>query len=100
MPDPRTELARLREEVLQCDRKLIGAIARRHELVHRIGALKRQLGLPVTDPAREAAVVRRAAELARAEGLNDELVRELVWKVMAAARGEQRAAREDDEPSG
>ena len=92
MSDPAKELARLRDEVLQCDRKLIEAISRRRALVQRIGALKRQLGLPVTDPVREAAVARRAAEMARAEGLNDDLVREVVWKVMASAREEQHAA--------
>ncbi len=100
MSDPPRELARLRDEVLQCDRKLIEAIAHRRTLVKRIGALKRQLGLPVTDPVREAAVARRAAEMARAEGLNDELVREVVWKVMAAAREEQHAAVRDDEGGG
>lgn len=84
-----TELARLRGEILRCDRELVAVIARRRDLVQRIGALKRELGLPVTDPAREAAVARHAAEAARAAGLDDEMVRELVWKVMASARDEQ-----------
>lgn len=100
MSDPGKELARLRDEVLQCDRKLVEAIARRRTLVQRIGALKRQLGLPVTDPVREAAVARRAAEMARAEGLNDDLVREVVWKVMASAREEQHAAVREDAEGG
>lgn len=83
------ELARLRDEILQCDRSLVAVMARRRALVHRIGAAKRRLGLPVTDPAREATVARRAAEMAREAGLDEELVRDLVWKLMAAARAEQ-----------
>lgn len=83
------ELARLRDEILQCDRDLVAVMARRRALVHRIGAAKRRMGLPVTDPAREATVARRAAEMAREAGLNEELVRDLVWKLMAAARAEQ-----------
>lgn len=86
---PPPELARLRREILKCDRELVTVIARRRDLVQRVGKLKRRLGLPVTDPAREAAVARHAAEAARAEGIDDEMVRELVWKVMASARDEQ-----------
>lgn len=93
-----SELARLREEVLQCDRDLVAVMARRRALVHRIGAAKRRLGLPVTDPAREATVARRAAEMAREAGLEEELVRELVWKLMAAARAEQQAQQTREEP--
>ena len=85
------ELERLRTEILQCDRDLVGVISRRRELVREIGRIKRELGLPVTDPAREAAVVRRAAERARAAGIDEKLVRDVLWAVMASARGDQRA---------
>lgn len=88
------ELARLRDEILQCDRNLVAVMARRRALVHRIGAAKRRMGLPVTDPAREATVARRAAEMAREAGLDEELVRDLVWKLMAAARAEQQEQQE------
>lgn len=82
-------LARLREEILACDEDLVRVVGRRRELVAEIGRLKRELGLPVTDPSREAAVVRRAGEMARALGLDEELVRDLLWKVMASARADQ-----------
>ena len=85
------ELTRLRDEILACDRDLVAVMARRRGLVHRIGAAKRRLGLPVTDPAREAIVVRRAAEMAREAGLDEELVRDLIWKLMASSRAEQQA---------
>jgi len=82
-------MARLRDAVLQCDRQLIEVLARRRDLVTRIGGLKKRQGLPVTDPQREAAVVRRAAALARDSGVDEELVRDLIWKVIASARTRQ-----------
>ncbi|MCY3547802.1 MAG: chorismate mutase [Gemmatimonadetes bacterium] len=83
------EMARLRDAILQCDRQLIEVLARRRDLVTRIGNLKKRTGLPVTDPQREAAVVRRAAALARKSGVDEELVRDLIWKVIASARTRQ-----------
>ncbi len=85
----REALARLREEILACDEDLVRVVSRRCALVQEVGRLKRGLGLPVTDPSREASVVRRAAEMARALGLDEELVRDLLWKVMASARADQ-----------
>ena len=84
-------VARLRDRIMACDRELIAVLRRRLDLVREIGDLKSRLGVPVTDPGREAAVVRRAAELARAEGLDEELVRSLIWSIMSAARSEQYA---------
>ncbi len=91
------ELERLRDEVLACDRDIVDAISRRRALVRKIGRIKRRLGLPVTDPAREAAVARRAAEMARAADIDERLVRDVVWKVMASARGDQEAPRDAGE---
>ena len=54
-----------------------------------IAEIKERLGLAITDPAREAAVVRRAAELARGDGVDEELVRDLIWRIMASARDDQ-----------
>lgn len=85
----RERVARLRDRIMECDRELIEVLRRRLDLAREIGALKARLGIPVTDPGREAEVVRRAAELAREEGLDEELVRGLVWSIMSAARHQQ-----------
>ncbi|MGH7482632.1 MAG: chorismate mutase [Longimicrobiales bacterium] len=84
------ELERLRQEIETLDRDLVALIARRITLAHRIGEEKRAAGLPTLDPPREAAVVRRAARLARENGLPDEDVRAIFWRVIGLCRREQR----------
>jgi chorismate mutase len=96
-PDARTaaaeELARLRVEIERIDREVIGLIAERVRLARQVGAAKRALGAPTLDPAREAAVVRRAGTLAREAGLADEDVRYLFWHLIGLSR---RAQMEDE----
>ena len=82
-------LAALRDQIFECDQELVRAVGTRRALVNEIGEIKKDLGLPITDPQREAAVVRRAARLAREGGVDEELVRDLVSRIMAAARGDQ-----------
>ncbi len=82
-------LERLRRGIMDCDRELIAILRRRLDLVQEIGDLKASLGFPVTDPEREAAVVRRAAELAREEGLDEEPIRNLMWQIMSSSRTRQ-----------
>lgn len=81
----------LREEIGRVDAELIGVLARRMALVREIGAVKAAHGLPVLDPAREAAVVSRASALARDAGLPEDDVRMLYWQLMAIARRVQGA---------
>lgn len=83
------DLERLREEILDCDQELVRILARRKDLVREVGALKARLGQQVTDPRREAVVARRAATLARSAGVDEELVRNLIWQIMASARKQQ-----------
>ena len=47
------------------------------------------LGNPVMDPPQEAKVVRRAAEIARDLGVDEELTRDVIWRIIAAARDAQ-----------
>ncbi len=88
-PSGTVDLERLREEILDCDQELVRVLARRKDLVREVGALKARLGRQVTDPKREAVVVRKAATLARSAGVDEELVRNLIWQIMASARKEQ-----------
>jgi chorismate mutase len=82
-------LEELRQRIMEVDEELVDLIGERKSLVVEIGEIKNELGLPVLDPAREAAVVRRAASLARDHDLDEELIRDVIWRIIASARGEQ-----------
>lgn len=79
-------LEQLRTDIATVDDDLIGLLARRLAAVAEIGGIKQRLGLPVLDPAREAEVVRRAAHRARERGVDPELVRAVLWRVIDHAR--------------
>ena len=83
------ELEALRRRIIEVDAELVRLVGERRELVLAVGAAKEGLGLPVMDPAREAAVVRRAARRAREEGIDEELVRDVIWRIIASAREAQ-----------
>jgi chorismate mutase len=87
--DARIRLDELRQRIHDLDAELVGLVAERRALVVEIGALKETLGLPVLDPPQEARVVRRAAELARASTTDEELIRDILWRIIASARAEQ-----------
>lgn len=83
------ELAELRARLERIDEALVAGIADRIEVAHEIGRVKQEAGVPLVHPAREAAVVRRAGELARARGLDDEAVRALFWRLIEMSRRAQ-----------
>ncbi len=83
------QLEALRREIVALDGQLVALLARRLALVEEVGRVKRRLGLPTLDPTREAEVVRRAAELAREHGVDPELARDVIWRIMAYARDVQ-----------
>lgn len=82
-------LEELRERIREVDRELVRLVGARRDLALEVGRVKQAEGLPVMDPAQEARVIRRAAELARELGVDEELVRDIVWRIMAAARDAQ-----------
>ena len=82
-------LEELRDRILALDDELIRLVGQRRDLVVEVGVLKGELGLPVLDPGREASVVRRAAARARELGIDEEMVRDVVWRIIAAARDAQ-----------
>jgi chorismate mutase len=81
----------VRRRIEQIDAGIVAALAERLRLAHVAAAAKRSAGLPTLDPPREAAVVRRAADLAREHGLPDEPVREIFWQVIELCRRAQTA---------
>jgi chorismate mutase / prephenate dehydrogenase len=90
------DLAHLREKIEQIDRAIISLIAERVEAARAVGRAKRNHGLPILDPAREAAVVRRAVELAREQSLAEEDVREIYWHLIGLSRRSQLAGHAEE----
>jgi chorismate mutase len=83
------KLEELRTQIENVDRELVRLIGKRRDLVLEVGRAKEALGRPVLDPPQEAKVVRRAAEIARELGIDEELTRDVIWRIIAAARAAQ-----------
>jgi len=84
------DLSRHRAEIERIDRALVDLIRERVSAARGTAAAKRVAGLPTVDPSQEAAVIRRAAALARDAGLPAEDVRDVFWKLVALTRGAER----------
>ena len=69
--------------------KMIALLKKRVDLALQTGKLKREIGLPILDPTREAVVIRNAVESARSAGLNPEPIREIFWHILGLSRGAQ-----------
>ena len=82
-PEP---LMSLREQVDRVDNYLVTALAARLRLAEEVGTLKRNTGLLQLDPSREAEIVRKACDVARAEGIPEEGVRQIFWGVIDYCR--------------
>lgn len=86
---PEEQLARMRDVMGEVTDRLIALMGERRRLAIEIGRIKEELGLPVLDPAREARVVRQAAERARELGVDPEMARDILWRIIASAREAQ-----------
>ncbi len=91
-------LEELRERIIAVDDEIIKLIGERRDLVLEIGRIKESLGLPILDPAREARVVRRVAERSRALGVDEELTRDVIWRIISSARQTQSQLSSSDPP--
>jgi len=81
-----TELARCRAKIEEIDDRIVTLLADRLELGRRTGELKALVGLPILDPTREAAVIRRVTTAARDAGLPPEPTREIFWQIVGMSR--------------
>ncbi len=92
------ELEALRDRIMRLDDEMIRLIGERRTVAIEIGRVKQKLDLPVLDPAREARVVRRVAESAREQGVDPELARDVIRRIISAARQAQSVEPSSDEP--
>ncbi|HEY1557921.1 MAG TPA: prephenate dehydrogenase/arogenate dehydrogenase family protein [Kofleriaceae bacterium] len=83
--DARTRLDALRGELGTIDREILAHVARRQGVAQRIGAAKRELGMPTRDFRQERDVVERARAAASAQGLPPSFGEELVLALIRAS---------------
>ena len=83
------ELDKCRAEIAEIDSQLIELLRKRVDIARQTGVLKREMRLPILDPKREAAVIRRVVEEARVRGLDEELIREILGHVLGLSSNAQ-----------
>lgn len=71
------ELEELRKQIDALDIELIDVLARRIDVVKKVGELKAGTDISVVQPARAQAVKNRAAEMGAEKGLEEAFVRKL-----------------------
>ena len=92
---PPDELQTLRQSIDNIDAALIHLLAERFKCTQQVGRLKARLGLPASDPAREAQQVARLRALAETARLDPEfaekflafVVREVIQHHQSLAAG-------------
>jgi chorismate mutase len=94
-------LEALREEIDRIDEVIVRLLDRRSRCAYAIGRIKREQGLPIYEPQREATVIARVKELNIKLGgpLDEHAIGRLYERIMDEARRIQRIeARHEPEP--
>lgn len=71
------ELLKMREEIDALDQALIDVLAKRYDVVRRVGEFKTEHDMEAVQPVRAQAVKDRAVDLGEAKGLDREFTRKL-----------------------
>lgn len=79
------ELDKLRQQINEIDKSLISLIKQRFELTHKIGVLKKRIGLPIRDKRRERQVLEMTTLEAQNLGLDKKLIKSLYKAFMKQA---------------
>jgi len=80
------ELRELRAAMDVCNRRLAAVLQDRARLARSIGAWKRQRGMPLADPHREAAMLIAVGDLTVAGGFDAEALQRIFVHVFAETR--------------
>ena len=81
--DAPPELTRLRGSIDNLDAAVIHIMAERFKITQRVGELKAELGLPASDPGREAVQIARLRELAAESHLDPEFAEKLLRVIVS-----------------
>lgn len=76
------ELNELRDQIDAVDKQMVELLARRLELVEKVGEVKSQHGLPIYAPDREAAMLASRREEAAKKGVPPQLIEDILRRTM------------------
>ncbi|MAG77337.1 MAG: bifunctional chorismate mutase/prephenate dehydrogenase [Colwelliaceae bacterium] len=82
MKDITEDLTKLRDEIDDIDSQLVALLAKRRRVTTQVGVLKSEVGMPIYAPDREAALLAKRREQAAAEGVNPELIEDILRRTM------------------
>ncbi|WP_105174634.1 bifunctional chorismate mutase/prephenate dehydrogenase [Pseudoalteromonas sp. T1lg122] len=86
------DLADLRAGIDECDAQLVALLAKRNGITEKIGAIKQQIGAPLHAPDREADLLAARRQEAVAQGVNPELVEDILRRMMREAYQNQQGS--------
>lgn len=75
-------LAELRAQIDSLDEELLQLLAKRLNVVHKIGEVKQQHGLPIYVPQRESEMLQKKREAATQLGLSPNLIEDILRRIM------------------
>lgn len=88
MVEPPPEIAALRAAVDEVDHAVLELCAQRRSIVAALLARKRELGLPLVDPAREAALLDERRAFAAKVGLSPDLAETIVRALLEGSHAD------------
>ncbi|WP_026957674.1 bifunctional chorismate mutase/prephenate dehydrogenase [Aliagarivorans taiwanensis] len=75
-------LNQLRDQIDSVDQQLLSLLQQRINLVHKVGEVKTEHGLPIYDPSREAAMLAKRRGEAESKGVPPQLIEDVLRRVM------------------
>lgn len=89
--DPMAALAPLRQQIDQIDSQLVELLAARAKVTAEVGRVKQQHALPLYVPERELALIKARREQASVAGVSEELIEDVLRRVMRESYQTQEA---------
>ncbi len=89
MSDELARLKEMRERIDALDEQLLELLSRRQEVVAEVVAFKKEHGMPVYHPAREADLIEARRESAARAGLDPDCIEEIFRNIMRFSRATQ-----------
>ncbi|SES80228.1 bifunctional chorismate mutase/prephenate dehydrogenase [Thalassotalea agarivorans] len=82
MKDFTQQLNSLRAEIDEIDSALVDLLVKRRKVTTKVGELKTQVGMPIFDATREAALIEKRRFQATEHGLSADLIEDLLRRIM------------------